>query len=130
MKKIVLVFTLAAFIGVTLSCGMHTIKKIRIREPGDWAGNKSNVLTVYTHSKKLFMFDEKKPARIKGTRIVGDALDKERGKTSVSIPLSDAKIIWTKKFDPDSIFMVPLAVLGVACSPFIVIGLVSSVFSI
>jgi len=126
MKKIVLVFTLAAFIGVTLSCGMHTTKKIRIHEPGEWAGNKSNVLTVYTHSKKLFMFDEEKPARIKGTQIVGDALDNEKGKTSVSIPLSDAKIIWTKKFDPAAIFMAPLAALGVAFSSVIVIGLVFS----
>lgn len=123
IKKIASIFVLIAFIGVTLSCGVHTTKKIRINKPENWAGEKTRIITVYTHSKKLFMFDKLNPAHIKGAKIVGEALDKSGKKTSVSIPLSDAKIIWTRKFDSASIFLVPLAILGVAYSSAIVIGI-------
>lgn len=124
-KKIVLMITLIVFIGVTFSCNT-AIKRVRVHGPAAWQGKNAKILTVYTKSKKLFEFSEKKPAKIVGNNIVGQMTDKTGEKKEVSIPLSEARVMWVKKIDAESIILTPFAIIGVVFTSAIVIGTVAS----
>lgn len=124
IKKVALILTLTAFIIFTFSC--TSIKKIRVHEHRKEKIGRVKILTVYTKSKKLFEFSEKEPAKIVEGKIVGYALYKPGEIKKVSIPLSDAKIIWVKKISSESIILMPLAIIGVAFSALIALALVGS----
>ena len=121
-KKIVLIVTLIAFIGVMFSCNA-TVKKVRVHEPSAWQGKNTKILTVYTKSKKLFEFSRKKPAKIVGDNIVGQIKDNTGEKKEVSIPLSDARVMWVKKIDVESVILTPFAVIGAAFALLALIGM-------
>ena len=124
-KKIVLMVTLIAFIGVTFSCST-SIKRVRVHGPAAWQGKNTKILTVYTKSKKLFEFSKEKPAEIVGDNIVGQIKDKTGEKKEVSIPLSEARVMWVQKIDAESVILTPFAIAGAGFALLIVIGLAAS----
>ena len=124
-KKIFLMITLILFIGVTFSCNT-TIKRVRVHGTAAWQGKNTKILTVYTKSKKLFEFSKEKPAKIVGDNIVGQITDNTGEKKEVSIPLSDARVMWVKKIDAESVILTPFAIIGAVFTFAIVIGTVAS----
>ena len=122
IKKIVLMVTLIALIGVTFSC--TTVKRVRPHRPGAWKGKNAKILTVYTKSKELFEFTKKKPAKIVQGRIVGEAVDKTGEKKEVSIPFSDTRVMWIKKVNAESVILIPIAIIGAASSAMIGFSLI------
>lgn len=113
---------LVVFISFTFSC--TSIKKIRIHGSRTEKIRKAKILTVYTKSKKLFEFPTKKLAKIVGDKIEGYTVDKSGNIKKISIPLSDAKIIWVKRINAEMIVLTPFAIIGGAFSILMTIVLV------
>jgi hypothetical protein len=124
MKKKLLTVVVSTLVVFTFSC--TSIKKVHVYGSSGWEGKGTSVFTVYTKSKELYEFSKKKPAVIVGDRIVGEAEDTPGRKTKVYIPLSEAKVMWIKKFHAEDIILAPLAVLGTAFSAVLVVALVAS----
>jgi hypothetical protein len=116
-KKTTAMVMLIIFMSVSFSCSSYYTKKVRLQE-GETAKQQklenAKVFTVYTKSRQLVMFLKKTPAVVTKDNIVGFSEDKT-GKTKlVSIPLSEAEVLWVKKRHAGLIFLKSLAGLGVA----------------
>ena len=114
-RKITATVMLIIFMSVSFSCSSYYTKKIHLQE-GETAKQQklehAKVFTVYTKSRQLVMFLKKTPAVVTKGNIVGFAEDKT-GKTKlISIPLSEAEVLWVKKWDAGGTFINTFAPLG------------------
>lgn len=114
-KKTTATVMLIIFMCASFSCSPYYTKKVHLQE-GETAKQQklehAKVFTVYTKSRQLVMFLKKKPAVVTKGNIVGFSEDKT-GKTKlVSIPLSEAAVLWVKKWNAGRTFFTALAGLG------------------
>jgi hypothetical protein len=116
-KKITATIVLIILMSVSFSCSAYYTKKIHLQE-GEKAQQQklehAKVFTVYTKSRQLIMFLKKTPAVVTKGNIVGFSEDNSGQTKLVSIPLSEAEVLWVKKWDAGRAFLNGLAGLGVA----------------
>lgn len=112
-KKITAAVMLIIFMSVSFSCSSYTTKKIRLQEGNTWKMEKARVITVYTKSRQLITFLKKTPAVVSAGNIVGFTEDNSGQKKLVSIPLSEAEVLWVKKWHAGGTLVATLAGIGV-----------------
>lgn len=105
---------LIIFMSVSFSCSAYYTKKIHLEEGKEQKLEHARVFTVYTKSRQLIIFLKKTPAVVTGGNIVGFSEDNAGLKKLVSIPLSEAEVLWVKKWDAGRAVLNGLAGLGVA----------------
>lgn len=111
-KKITTIIMLIIFMSVSFSCSAYYTKKIHLEEGKQQKLEHAKVFTVYTKSRQLVMFLKKTPAVVTKGNIVGFSED-NTGKTKlVSIPLSEAEVLWVKKWDAGGTFINTFTPLG------------------
>lgn len=101
------------FICFTFSC--TTIKQINLVK-GESLNKRGSVITVFTKSGDLIEFADQKPATIALGKIVGTVFDKSGVPRIVSIPLSEAEVVWVEAESVKPLLLLPLAAVGVSCS--------------
>lgn len=116
-KKITSFIVLFIFICFTFSC--TTIKQVNLVK-GESLNKSADILTVFTKSGDLIEFSDEKPATMAQSNIIGTVFDKKGVAEIVSIPLSEAAVVWVKSESAQPLILAPLAVYGILCT----IGLV------
>lgn len=101
------------FICFTFSC--TTIKQINLVK-GESLNKRGSVITVFTKSGDLIEFADQKPAKIALGKISGTVFDKSGVPRIVSIPLSEAEVVWVEAESVKPLLLLPLAAFGVSCS--------------
>lgn len=112
-KKITSFVMLFIFICFTFSC--TTIKQINLVK-GESLNKRAGILTVFTKSGDLIEFSDERPATIAQGKISGTVIDKTEGARIVSIPLSEAEVVWVKAESVKPLLLLPLAAYGVLAS--------------
>jgi hypothetical protein len=112
-KKITSFVMLFIFICFTFSC--TSIKQINLVK-GESLNKRTGILTVFTKSGDLIEFSDERPAKIEQGKISGTVIDKTEGARIVSIPLSDAEVVWVRSESAQPLLLVPLAVFGILAS--------------
>jgi len=99
IKKIISLFSLTAFVVFTFSC--YATKRETIKTITSWQekGKDVKIVTVLKKSGERIEFPKDEPGKIVGDQIVGDAIDEAIGRKPVSIPISDAWVVWVMKAD-------------------------------
>lgn len=117
-RKITATVMLIIFMSVSFSCSAYYTKKVHLQE-GETAKQQklehAKVLTVYTKSRQLIIFLKKTPAAVIGDNIVGYTEENTGQKKLVSIPLSEAVVLWVKKWDAGGTFISTFAPIGALC---------------
>ncbi|HLP48656.1 MAG TPA: hypothetical protein VK469_22130 [Candidatus Kapabacteria bacterium] len=112
-KKITATAMLIIFMSVSFSCNSYYTKKIRLQEGRPLVEGNTKILTVYTKSRQLIEFLNKTPAVVFGDNIVGFIEDETGHKKIVSIPISEAEVLWVKKWDAGGTLVATFAGVGV-----------------
>jgi hypothetical protein len=112
-KKITSFIMLFVFICFTFSC--TTIKQVNLVK-GESLNKRAGILTVFTKSGDLIEFSNDRPATIAQGKISGTVFDKTEGTLTVSIPLSEAEVVWVRAESAQPLLLLPLAAVGVLCS--------------
>jgi len=90
-KKFVALVTLVAFIVFSLSCMVYKTERVSAATVVSWEAREFKILGVVKTSNEYIVFNEEGPGRILENSIVGTV-----GTESVSIPLSEVRIVWVK----------------------------------
>lgn len=91
-KKFVTLFTLVAFIIFSLSCTVYKTERVSTATVVSWEEKEFKILGVVKISGEYIVFNEERPGRILENSIVGTV-----GTVSISIPLSEIKLVWVKR---------------------------------
>jgi len=109
-KRMVSFFTLIVFTVFTYSC--YTIQKEHIRTFASRKGKKVKILEVFKTTGELVEFSTHSAGRVSGDKIVG-VVNVDGKKELVSIPFSEVRWIWLKRFDLFKTICALLAIWGV-----------------
>ncbi|MCX6580965.1 MAG: hypothetical protein NT166_12375 [Candidatus Aminicenantes bacterium] len=111
-RKITATIMLIIFMSVSFSCNSFYTKKVHLEEGKKQKLEHAKVFTVYTKSRQLIIFLKKTPAVVSAGNIVGFTEDNSGQIKLVSIPLSEAEVLWVKKWDAGGTFLNTFAGLG------------------
>ena len=94
-RKIVSMFTLVAFMVLSVSCVHYRYTELKDKPATQWEGEKVKIVEVLKKSGEIIEFSKKNPAYVQKDKIVGSDITGTR----LSIPLSEVKEVRIKKYD-------------------------------
>ena len=93
VRKIVSMFTLVAFMVLSVSCVHYRYREVKDKPVTQW--KKVKIVEVEKKSGEIIKFSKKNPAYVQKDKIVGSDITGTR----LSIPLSEVKEVRIKKYD-------------------------------